>query len=257
VFAYGGNRIVKVLRSGFPDSLGAAEAAAAELVSGVVEGVPRYFGTTRIDGRFGLIYERLDGPSMLDRLTQQPWSIEGQARDFAAMHAAIHARNGAGLPLLKNSFRQAIERSGELLAPAEREASLRRVTALPDGAAVCHGDMHPGNIIITRNGPTVIDWLTAGVGPPAADIARTLFLLRDGAIPAEVPFLRRWLITRFRRAFASRYLVHYQRWAAVDPDEVARWRLPVLTARLAEGIEAERNHLLALIDGEMGSGTAR
>jgi len=251
VYAYGDDRVVKLIRPGFPDWLGTAEAAAAELVGGVVEAAPRFFGTIRIDGRIGLIYQRLDGPSMLDRLTEQPWSVEGQARNFAAMHAAMHGRDGAGLPELKGRFREAIERSAEHLSLAAQEASVRRLSALPDATAICHGDMHPGNIVITATGPVVIDWLTAGAGPPAADVARTLFLLRDGAIPPEVPRVQRWLITRLRRTFASRYLTHYQRLAPVDTAQVAEWRLPVLAARLDEGIEAEREHLLALIELEL------
>ena len=32
---------------------------------------------------------------------------------------------------------------------------------LPDGQRFCHGDYHPGNVILTKAGPIVIDWMTA------------------------------------------------------------------------------------------------
>ncbi|TMA37195.1 MAG: aminoglycoside phosphotransferase family protein, partial [Deltaproteobacteria bacterium] len=40
---------------------------------------------------------------------------------------------------------------------------------LPDGDQLCHGDMHPGNIMLSRRGPMVIDWTNARRGHPAAD----------------------------------------------------------------------------------------
>jgi hypothetical protein len=36
--------------------------------------------------------------------------------------------------------------------------------ALPDRQNLCHGDYHPGNVLITRRGPLVIDWMTACAG---------------------------------------------------------------------------------------------
>jgi aminoglycoside phosphotransferase (APT) family kinase protein len=251
VYAWGTDRVVKVLRPGFPDGLGEAEAEAAGYVSRLMEAAPRFFGTTRVDGRYGLIYERLAGPSMLDRLSACPWQTETLARELAALHAAMHARNGEGLPDLVSDQRRAIERSGTLLSEHAREASLGRLVALQKGTAICHGDMHPGNVLISATGPVVIDWLTATCGPPAADIARTLFLLLESHIPKEIPQPSRWMIARPRRWFAIRYLHHYRRLRQVDLGEVRLWRLPVLAARLGEGIEPERAGLVARISAEL------
>ena len=251
VYALGEDRVVKVIRRGFSDGLGEAEAKAAALVGKAVSAAPRFFGSTRVDGRYALIYERLTGVSMLDRLTARPWQVAHLARDFAALHVAMHASDGTGLPGYKQSCGRMIERAGPHLGQAAQAAILRRLAALPDGTAVCHGDMHPGNVLVTRTGPVVIDWLTAGIGPPAADVARTLFLLRDAAIPADVPLIERAGISLVRRRFAARYLAAYRRLGGFDPHEVERWRLPVLAARLGEEIDAERASILALIEREL------
>ena len=191
---------------------------------------------------------------MLDRLTARPWQVAHLARDFAALHVAMHASDGTGLPGYKQSCGRMIERAGPHLGQAAQAAILRRLAALPDGTAVCHGDMHPGNVLVTRTGPVVIDWLTAGIGPPAADVARTLFLLRDAAIPADIPLIERAGISLVRRLFAARYLAAYRRLGGFDPHEVERWRLPVLAARLGEEIDAERASILALIERELARG---
>jgi aminoglycoside phosphotransferase (APT) family kinase protein len=205
VYAWGSDRVVKLLRPGFPDGQGTAEAEASELVSNLVESAPRFFGTTRIDGRLGLIYQRLAGPSMLDELSDHPWGMGKLARALAALHAEMHGRDAPGLHGMRAAFRRAIERVGDELPDHAREASLQRLEALPDGTAICHGDMHPGNVLMTPAGPVVIDWLGAASGPPAGDVARTLLLLRDSAIPADIPRSRGWLITTLRRRFADRY----------------------------------------------------
>ena len=251
VYAWGQDRVVKVLRPGFPDGLGEAEAGAAALIDMAGVAAPRFLGTTRIDGRFALIYERLTGPSMLDRLSARPWHVGRLAREFAALHVSMHAADGAGLPDHKGYYRRMIERGGTYLAPGQRAASLRRLDTLPDGTAVCHGDMQPGNILVTPAGPVVIDWLTAGSGSPAADVARTLFLLRGAAIPPVIPAVQRAVIVQLRRRFAAVYIGEYRRRGTLDEREVAQWRLPILAARLGEEIEAERAPLLALIAREL------
>ena len=80
VFAWGADRVVKLLLPGFPDEIGEAEAAAAALVGANLEAAPRFFGSTRIDGRYGLIYQRLNGPSMLDRVSSRPWLMRRYAK---------------------------------------------------------------------------------------------------------------------------------------------------------------------------------
>lgn len=41
----------------------------------------------------------------------------------------------------------------------------------PADAVVCHGDVHPGNVIMTAGGPVVIDWDLLCVAPPGWDHA--------------------------------------------------------------------------------------
>jgi aminoglycoside phosphotransferase (APT) family kinase protein len=166
----------------------------------------------------------------------------------------MHAADGTGLPRCKTAFGWMIERAGDALGSRARTAALQRLAALPDGSAVCHGDMHPGNVLLTPTGPVVIDWLTAGCGPPAADVARTLLLLRDAAIPKEIPAVERSAIQVVRRVFAARYLAEYRRFRTLDQRAVELWRLPVLAARLGEGIEAERDFILERVERELAPG---
>ena len=251
VYAWGDNGVLKLLRPGFPDLLGELEANVAALVSRASVGAPRFIGTVRLEGRFGLIYERLAGPSMLDGLSARPWQIDRLTRRFAELHAVMHEAAGSGLPDQKANLRRMIDRADEALSEADRRAALAHLDTLPDGDAICHGDMHPGNVLVTARGAIVIDWLTASSGSPAGDVARTLFLLCESGIPEYTPRLQRAFISIARRRFSSVYLRHYRRLRRLDQSELAAWRLPILAARLGEEIGAERPAVEALIRGEL------
>jgi gamma-glutamylcyclotransferase (GGCT)/AIG2-like uncharacterized protein YtfP/aminoglycoside phosphotransferase (APT) family kinase protein len=251
VFAWGEGLVAKVLRPGFPDRLGEDEARAAAVADRAGIGAPAFHGTTRVDGRFALLYERIDGTSMLDRVTAQPDAAEDLAAELAAVHAAMHAAPGEGLPRLREWIERAVGRGVPHLGDRERDAVLGRLAELPDGSAVCHGDLHPANVLMTGRGPVVIDWLNAGVGPAAADVARTVFLLRDSIIPSDLAAEERARIESLRQRFTFAYLARYADLATLDRAELERWRLPILVARLDEEVADERAHLLRLIAAEV------
>jgi aminoglycoside phosphotransferase (APT) family kinase protein len=239
VFAWRDGEVIKVLRPGFPDGLGEEEAIAAARVTAAGLAAPRFLGTRRVEGRFGLVYERVDGPSMVEEIWRSPWRSTPWAVQLADLHAAMHEERGTGLPDGLAGLREAIEHGARRLGEPVRDAALARLEALPRGDALVHGDLHPGNVLMTRNGPVVIDWLTAAFGPPAADVARTLFLLTGSVLGAEFSGPRRWMIELIRRRFASAYLRRYRALRPLDPDEVRAWRLPILAARAAEGVDGE------------------
>ena len=251
VFDYGDNRVVKLLYAGMPDAMGEHEARIATAVDHAGVAAPRFHGTTRLDGRFGLVYERLVGSSMLDRIGQHPLEIDRLAAQFAVLHASVHDTEGSGLSDLHDELRRMIDRAGDQLSAPARSAALSQLGDLPEGRSLCHGDMHPGNVLLTAHGPIIIDWMTASCGNPVADVARTLFLLRDSVIPAYVPWIQRRLLGIARRRFASTYLRHYRSHRIVADVDLAAWRLPILAARLGEMIDEEQPAVLDMIQREL------
>jgi thiamine kinase len=253
VYALGDERVVKLMLPDFPEEAGLREAEVSELINHAVADAPRFFGTTRVDERLGLVYQRVDGATMLDRLQVRPWAYPRLADGLALLHAEIHAANGSGLPEHRAYLRHMIARA-EPVAGSEAVTDARqRLESLPDGDRLLHGDMHPGNVIQGAPGAVVIDWMTARAGPPEADVARTLHLLVGSAIPATIGGVQRWLIGSLRQAFARRYLRTYRRLRPLDNDVLRAWRLPILVARVGEEIVEELAALVAAIAAERRS----
>ncbi|MGJ5894340.1 phosphotransferase [Streptomyces niveiscabiei] len=85
------------------------------------------------------------------------------------------------------------EQAGELLADL-----LLRLHAIPPRAGadpahrIVHLDLHPENVFLTPDGPVVIDWATAQVGPPGLDTAMAALILAQAALtmPAAAEIAR-------------------------------------------------------------------
>ena len=136
------------------------------------------------DGR-DLVLERLDGPDMLAELGRRPWLIPRHARTLADLHDRLHQITApAGLP-----------------AAAGRDG-----TALGAGTAVLHLDLHPANVMLTRRGPVVIDWVGARAGAPGVDVAMAYVILATAdtdLIPVWLRPVIRWLRMAYCRRFAA------------------------------------------------------
>jgi streptomycin 6-kinase len=245
VYAWNGDgAVLKLYRDGLAGD--AAEAAALACLNGTGL-APRLLDTVTVDGRVGLVLQRLDGVDMLTLLQRQPWRLPNLARMLA--HAALRAHRVQASPELPDLLEVLHERIDAVdLDTRLRELALRILRTLPAGDRLCHGDLHPGNTVVTSDGASIIDWPTATRGVPAADFARTLLLLRQADPLPETPPVVRMLISAGRRLFATVFARTYRAAAPQPLSNVDAWTVVNAAARLAEGIPAERARLVAILD---------
>jgi aminoglycoside phosphotransferase (APT) family kinase protein len=246
VLAWQDQQILKLFYDWMPADDIEREINAARLVSATILPTPKLLGEVTLGGRRGLVYERVSGSSLVNLLTTRPWNIVRYARRFAELHAAIHRQRGQGLPPLKAALEQTIRRI-DGLPPDLLAASLDRLAQLPDGDTLLHADFHPDQVMMTASGLVVLDWLTALSGHPAADVTRTVLLLRIGSLPygSRLMIL---LINLLRGIFLRTYLHRYcQLNPAVTPAAIDAWLPLVALARLEEGIPGEKEKLIASI----------
>lgn len=250
VFAWGEDQILKLYRPEMPRDWVGHEAAIGRLVAQAGLAAPAVVDVVEVEGRLGIVYERIVGPSMLDALARRPWALFHSARQFAELHAAMHACRREALPPQRSGLTRAILHAPALPAAA-RDKALAALARLPDGDALCHGDFHPDNVIMSPRGPIVIDWTTASRGNPIADVARSVLMFRMAALPPHIPAGQRLLIQFLRARFRAAYLRAYRGRRACPDAELEAW-IPVLAAaRLNERIALEEASLLRLVESRL------
>ena len=256
IFAWKDGRVLRLLRR--PDARPQAERELAAMQAARAAGVrvPEADAVVERDGRPGIVLERIEGKDYLSILERQPWRIAEAGRRLGEVHAQLHGvRAPASLHPLRPRVRVWLAES-DLVPTDVKSRALTALDALEDGDAICHGDYHPANLIVTKGGPVVIDWTNVTRGDPNADVARTLLLLRLGEPPPGTPTFVRALARVGRRIVLWAYLRAYGKARPLDLAQVERWELPVVAIRLAEGIESERRALLRLARRSMeGSAT--
>lgn len=212
---------------------------------------PRPVEVALRDGRTGIVYERVDGKSLLRMISDNPMRMPVLAKQMAELHCRI---NGVAFDDAGNAQKQNIEDAINH-APDIGDGDKARIVAylrsLPDGKRLCHGDFHPDNVLVNDTA-WVIDWMTGSSGNPLGDIARSRLLLETSEIPGSVPPATRFLLRLGQRRLAKTYLSEYCRISKAKRADIDAWMLPLYAARLVENLsEGEARGIRAKIRKEM------
>jgi aminoglycoside phosphotransferase (APT) family kinase protein len=249
ILDWGDDRVLRWLRD--PAGRGRLEIEAAAMTAAARGGVsvPTVHGVIAVDGRPGLVMDRVDGEDLLTVLERRPWTFAQAASRLGRLQARLHDVSAPReLPDVRGTLLERIDAAPHL--PARTAAYARDLLAgLPDGDRLCHGDFHPGNVIVHPGGDDVlIDWSNAARGDPMSDLARTMLLVRIGALPEDTPSFTR-MVTQFGRTLLCRaWIGSYRRARTTDPGVVRRWETVGAAARLSEGIDEEVGSLLRLLE---------
>ena len=165
-----------------------------------------------------LVIERVEGPSMLDALLEDPARAAEHGRILARLHRDLDR------------------------VPPPPASTLPMPTGRP--GRLVHGDLHPGNVLLSPTGPVLIDWTNAASGPSAYDTATTWLVLAcmehpDDAIGRRLTGLREPLLTSFLgsvdRAAAAALVprVAADRIADAGTSDVERARIVAFAAEVA------------------------
>ena len=78
----------------------------------------------------------------------------------------------------------------------------------PAPEVICHGDLHPFNLLVDGADVCLLDWSAALLAPRAYDVAFTSLLLAEP--PLDVPSALRPFVRRLGARLARRFVAHYE-----------------------------------------------
>jgi uncharacterized protein (TIGR02172 family) len=198
-----------------------------------------------VQGRNGLIYERVAGESMLTLLMRKPSMVFSYSKTLAQLHVQMHeCLFDVDVPAQRTRLQRKIN-SAEVLSASLKASLLKALDALPTGERVCHGDFHPANVLVSGREATVIDWIDASRGNPLADVARTSIILLGAA---ETSQISNSFIKGLLKISHTLYLREYFHLQPGGEEEYRRWLPIVAGARLSENIREVEEWLLKQVN---------
>lgn len=220
--------------------------------------VPRPYELTEVQGRPGLVSERIYGESLMDRFMRlfmqlsdgREWSAEDDdnIRITARMLSVVHSQSIPSLPPQKEMFGWSI-RTAHYLTSSEKEQVIQMLNSLPAKYQLCHGDPNPGNILIREGEPVMIDWMDASTGNPEADLAEYIIMIRYSVLSDDLPDGVTDFFDSIREHIISVFCEEYERLTGLAYCEVKPWLVPIAARKLnADAIgEEEKERLLEVI----------
>ncbi|MFD1719859.1 phosphotransferase [Georgenia deserti] len=141
-----------------------------------------------------VVLDKVTGPTLQTELLRRSWRTRAAAGVLHELHETVHrVASPAGL------------------APS----------GIP-GTTLLHLDLHPMNVLMSPDGPVLIDWANARSGPPEADLANTWVILATSTVDA--PWWMRAAVSTLRNRLVADYVADLDQAAvsALLPELVAR-----------------------------------
>lgn len=242
VYRYGAGHVLKLYKAPWEPTAVANEFKAASQAYRHGLPTPEPMMIVEREGRTGIVFERLEGGTLLNAGLRRPLSFLHQVDRLAQMQQAINEHEAVDLPHQHEVARFQI--AGARVSDCVKRAALAALEQLPRGTRLCHGDLHMENVICSNRGLRAVDWQKATAGHPAGDVARTALMLRYGSL--NVGGLTRYLpLNVIRTALARFYVERYCQLSGISRSHVSAWMLPVLVMRLFGQVAANEDEVRA------------
>ncbi|HOC35262.1 MAG TPA: phosphotransferase [Ruminococcus flavefaciens] len=134
--------------------------------------VPELYEVTRIDGKWAIVSQYIEGENLADLIAANPKKYDEYMDMFVDLQLEIQSKTCSLLSRLKDKMNRKIDLTE--LDDTTKYDLHTRLDGMKKHNKLCHGDYTPSNIIITPDGtPYVLDWAHATQGNASADAART------------------------------------------------------------------------------------
>ena len=199
----------------------------ARVEEGTELNVPKLLEVTKIDNRWALVSEHIEG-TPLDKLMSEHPEKEGEYLNlFVDIQMKILSNTVTLLNRTKDKFRRKLNDAKNIDDNTKYEL-LQRLEGMKNHTKLCHGDFNPSNIIIKDNGEAyVIDWAHVTQGNASADAAKT-FLVFSIEGNSEL---------------AEKYINLFSEKTGIAKSNIQRWIPIVAATQMSKGKEEEQEFL--------------
>lgn len=256
IHAWAPDQVLKLFKPSVSPQLARYEARMTRAIFAAGGPAPEVLEEVTLEGRFGIVLPRLEGPTLL-----QLWQTDAMTSDqvgavLASLFISIH-RTAAppNVVSLRDWMNTAFRNSADVLPETLISGVRTLLDRLPAGNALCHCDLHPGNVIMTADGPRIIDWTIAKRGAGPLDLGCSHFLLSE-LVPESFGDPER------QRALNAAMQSEYARQADMSPAALTAAMAPylpiirVFVVIFAPLRRATRERLLQRVQQDLRSGEA-
>ena len=122
----------------------------ARVEEGTDLSIPKLIEISRIDNRWGLISEFVEGTTMAEKLEKEPEREEELLNQFVDIQLNILSKTVPLLNRMKEKYKRKINSLD--ITDNIRYELLQRLDGMKDHVKLCHGDFNPSNVVIKDNG---------------------------------------------------------------------------------------------------------
>ena len=193
--------------------------------------VPKLLEVTKIENRWALISEYIEGKSLQELMDENPEKLDEYMDMFINVQLNILSKTAPMLNKLKDKMERKIAETD--LSDTIKFDLNTRLAGMPKHNKICHGDFNPSNVIIKPDGiPYVIDWAHVTQGNSSADAAGTYLLFNLSGKKEE----------------AELYLQKFSEKSKIEKRYIQKWIPIVAAAHLSKASEEEKAFLMNWID---------
>ena len=180
VHAWAPGQVVKLFKASVPRRLSWWEARMTRAVFAAGGPALEVLDEVTVEGRFGMVLSRLEGPTLLQLSRSSAMTREQTGAILATLAISVHKiAPPPDVISLRDSMDGSLLFSGGIVPKHIATGILALIERLQPGDGLCHGDLHPDNVIMTADGPRLIDWIGAVRAPAAFDLAISHIVLSE------------------------------------------------------------------------------
>ena len=183
VYRLDDDTIVKLYHSPDSDSIRMIENERKMARTAFIKGIPTAisYDTVRCGDRYGSVFELLEAKTMNEILAANPSGADELVREYAKFVKLVHhtEMDEETLPSAVHTFAGYLETIRKYISDECYDRIRALLEKMPEDHHVVHGDFHMKNIMLTKEGPMLIDMDTLNEGNPVFDLGSIYCVYRE------------------------------------------------------------------------------